>query len=643
MVIKRITALVFIMVLCSFAVSSYAITDSFAGVSDFRVTDDYTLIPYGALVSDIMIYKGNDSGITMANGALNINTDNEFIISTRADITDFIKEENTDNAMYEFSFCIDSLRAENLSLTAKDADGEERIICSGIEASVKKITVLLDGIYAYIMKDGKQSGISLCTGLPVFELRGKGVNVVITSVSYGIVTEQNDTDAFIESINASSDNDFPIVLEAGIKMFELGTELFSKIPECDRISVINSVKNSVPFSDETEFKKVYINALKCALGVDTSQYAEYFTDGFDGGIDEFIWNTNGNPQVREGGSDVFGGGSYCYDLSMEEGEVNTLVTGGASLSGSGSIERDIKLDKCIVKLYFYDSMKNNPASYSVMVNNALKVGAYDRYGSYVCRVNGSVLESKAVRSEGWHKMVFDTISQNGLAVYIDDIKIYENSEMSIDKLFIGNADTFASYSWFSTDNISIAAIDGAIDAEFTNRIMLVGENGSLIVKKYTKNGAIDISNQYEIQYTSDNGEVVKADKNKVTALRLGTAYVYAEALEKNGGASIVKESKIAVSNKERIFVSECSRNDNKVLVKLTAQSNVTKATLIFAVYDDYGILTELKTKELKSIKEGTAVYSIETGRHNDGETKIFLFSGLDSLIPIWKAEKVNGD
>ncbi len=643
MCIKKFLAIIPALI-CLCTIRAYAISDSLSDVKDFRVTDNYTSVLFGAAASDIMIYRGADEGISISDGKLSIDTENKFEISTRADITDVIKKETGDN--FKFSFDIAAESVSELKLITVDSEGKERGILSYTDTAAKHIEVLLDGKYAYVMLDKKAVGMSICSGLPVFKLTGSGVTAVIANVVYE-ATEEQTGDVITDNINSASDGDFADVLAAAVSKLGMNAELFWKLPECDRKTVTAEVKSGVPYKDENELRTAYTAAVNKTIGVDTAKYAEYFAEAFEGGMDSLKWRRSGNPLICEGGQDVFGQGSYCYDFGAEETEKKTLVTAGAKLKASGYIERDIDVGKCIVKLYFYDNMRNNPASYSVAVNDSLKVGMYDRYGYYVLREGGKVTPSSVARTVGWHKLVFDTVNQDGLAVYIDDVRIYENSQMSVDKLFIGNADSFESYSWFSTDNITVAVPFGTETAEFQKPIMLAGETDSLKIIRYTENGTEDISGEYDISYTSSDSGVISTEENGFSARAVGEAEITARATVKTGhedkvsSAELTAFREIKVTNKERMYISGFSVSKQRVSVNITSRGAV-RGTLIAAVYNDDNTLLKLKAASAAAECDGTRTAELDFDGSVEGKRiKLFLFDSLSGMLAADRVKEIN--
>ena len=253
--------------------------------------------------------------------------------------------------------------------------------------------------------------------------------------------------------------------------------LYGKMPQCDKTEIVTLLDEGKPYEAEAEVKEKYERCVKCVMQYDDSVYQAELTEDFGNGIDTDVWTLDGKAEVKNGGDDVFGGGAYVYDLPVSGTENKCLVTSGSKLSRSGSILHELADGKYRITVYFYDNLKNNPGAYSVRVSDNYKVGIYGTSGAYVSQIGDSVNALSVKRSEGWHKIVFDNVNQNSLRVYIDGEQVYEDAQAEIEYLQIGTLDTFDSYSWFSTDNITIVRKF----APTVSDVKLTGDKKSLTV------------------------------------------------------------------------------------------------------------------------------------------------------------------
>lgn len=338
-----------------------------------------------------------------------------------------------------------------------------------------------------------------------------------------------------------------------------GADTYNKLPACDHTEIINLIEEGKPYANDNEVNEAYKNALTSVTQYDSDIYDLVLAEDFAEGIDKETWTITGNPQVRSGGEDVFGGGAYAYDLSIDGSENKCLVTSGSSLNRYGSIAYPLDKGKYRIQVYFYDNLKNNPGAYSIKVSDSYIIGIYGDESKYVNTVNGSRTTVGVQRSEGWHKLVFDSITDDVLTVYLDGTKVYSSAEVSIETLEIGTLYSFASFSWFSTDNVTVVRKFAPIvsDVKITDNITAITANytyshekdtpeGDTKFQWYKKNSegefeAIEgaASKTYQYQFPEDMGGEFKVEITPVDANGIEGGTVSSEVFKESYIASVM--------------------------------------------------------------------------------------------------------
>lgn len=600
---------------------AYAMTDSLNTVSDFRITEKYMSLVYGSLNSELMQYKGNDSGITFDAG-IHINTTGEFAVNTREDMLDAVAAEANGKAGFTAELSVAS--CETLGITVETADSEVINLWEGTPAIGENTisVVSMDGCVSMLL-NGNIISAAKCSGVPTVTIYGTNAVLDITAVSYA---EAQNAVNLIELLNSTID--VRSTFELCMNIADLDSQLYQKLPECDKNTIAEKIAAERPFSDVSAIKTSYEKIVSNITRVDTSKYAELIFEDFEDGLDTGLWTVFHTPVVLADGSDPFGGNGNATSNALEG---SSLVTAGASLGRYGGISYDLPISECVVKLYFYDNKINNPAAYAVQINDILNIGMYDKYVNYIYRLGTTVKTTSIARSVGWHKIELDTINQNGLCVYIDGTLVYSDEEMKLEKIFIGNCYSFKSFSWVSTDNISVAVPDGTVIADIPHDVVLKGEN-AVKVTKYTTDGNYDVTADYQITCQSEG---FAADG---VAAAVGETEF--EAQVSGDDIDTVLSKTLYVTNDKRVYISDAEYSTGTLSVTVESDGKTDSAALATAVFDTDGTMCCAQIAELADIKNGSNAYAIDITDYPDGgEIKVFLMSSVEEIKPIYTAVK----
>lgn len=224
-----------------------------------------------------------------------------------------------------------------------------------------------------------------------------------------------------------------------------------------------------------------------------------------------------------------------------------------------------------MSVWFYDTMgENGKESYQQVnvwapfenVNEQpaiTGIGTQSGNATYSIRTPGNGYASSQIqRTKGWHQFTFDLTSGNGAVFYIDDVKVYETSEVtSIGALQMGDIwSTSGATAYY--DDVSITEIQPAVTGIALNKKQLTLESGTseqLEAKIFPLNAVSDV------KWQSSKPEIASVDENgNVTAgTRLGSATITAES--EKGKFSAVCEVNVTVAPTQDASLKEIYVDD----------------------------------------------------------------------------------
>lgn len=251
------------------------------------------------------------------------------------------------------------------------------------------------------------------------------------------------------------------------------SEPYASLPECDRIEIAERLEAGRPYASIDDLTAAYQTALEYTTGVDEDNYTEAWSEDFSQGLDAEKWTTGGTlVEGAVGEAQPTGIGDVRKSLNISGTEDASLGIFGASTAGSANyVTRTVENSKSIVTVYFYDL--NNDVSYprfGVYLNDDCAITRSDASGYYGYFVNGVGNASSITATQGWHKVVFDGLTdETGLVTaYLDGNEIFQ-TDKPIEKIQVGNSFGVTGYGVFWVDNISVATEKLAEKVTITNR------------------------------------------------------------------------------------------------------------------------------------------------------------------------------
>lgn len=240
----------------------------------------------------------------------------------------------------------------------------------------------------------------------------------------------------------------PSALAAAVeeKIAELGFEVYyNQLPQSDRSEIAELLGDS--YENDAKFTAAYKEAWDNVVTLRERESAELIVDeDFEDGIDS-SWTKGGSPETD----------TYVSLSPDGTGKNSLYIMGGAFGGGNTYIKNDFGERKAMVSLYFYETEYEwSESAFGVCVADDITFGVYGKADEYSINAGGSWQSLGKARSEGWHRVVFDTISQDNLKVYLDGEEVY-SGEGIISYLQVGNLWNKDGIDAWYIDEISVIA------------------------------------------------------------------------------------------------------------------------------------------------------------------------------------------
>ncbi|MDD6763376.1 MAG: hypothetical protein PUD92_07105, partial [Clostridiales bacterium] len=244
-------------------------------------------------------------------------------------------------------------------------------------------------------------------------------------------------------------------------------ETFSELPGCDKTAIVADLEAKRPFKSIDELRASYQEALENTTGIDIdpTKYSTLLMVDFSN-YSNANWTETGmsfrGNQIGTGYMDGIGN-QVRKTLNITGEDYSAGFVGGslASVDENGPpnanyIKRAISDSNSIVTAYFYDNMNDGTPRYNIKVNDKTWVGRTDNSGYFSYAMNESLALTSVTVGTGWHKVVFDGLTNSGtVTVYLDGTQIGQTNQ-KIEYLQLGNEWTDAGFDIVWMDNISVA-------------------------------------------------------------------------------------------------------------------------------------------------------------------------------------------